>query len=317
MSTRPNAVPGGVRGLVHHFPLVAFFSLAFGLTWAAWTPYVLSTSGLGWIPLRIPPVSGNTQIIGMLPGVCLGPVTAALLVTAAAEGRPGLRRWSRRLVRWRVGWRWYLVVLAGVPATILLATFALPASWGHARMVGVLALAAYLPVLVVQIVTTALLEEPGWRDFALPRLQRRFGAVPGTAVLGTLWGCWHLPLFLTEWGGWPHVSWVQPAEFVAGCVSLSLVMTWVFNRTGESLPIIMVLHAGINTTYSLVWPHVFPTLDRTRDPLLAQLIGSTVVALMLIVATRGRLGLRGEASPVDAKRITAASAPAPARPASP
>jgi membrane protease YdiL (CAAX protease family) len=279
--------------------LTVFFLLAYGLSWAAWTPYILSDSGLGWIPLRIPEVLGTTQIVGMLPGAYLGPVTAAFLVTAAADGRGGLRHWSQRLVRWRVGWRWYLAVLAGVPGTILLSTFALPGSWGHARMVTVMVVAAYLPLLLVQFVTTAVAEEPGWRDFALPRLQRRFGAVAGTTVLGILWGCWHLPLFLTEWGGWPNVSWESPVEFVAGCVPLSLVMTWVFNRTSESLPLVMILHASINTTYSLVWPQVFPTLDATRDTLHAQLIGSTVVALLLIIATRGRLGLRTQPSRRD------------------
>src|SRR4029453_936502 len=122
-----------------------FFALAYGLSWAAWTPYILSDSGRGWIPLHIPHVLGSSKIIGMLPGAHLGPVTAAFLITAATDGRPGLRFWSQRLVRWRVGWRWYLTVLASVPASILLATFALPASWGHARLVTVTVLAGYLP----------------------------------------------------------------------------------------------------------------------------------------------------------------------------
>ncbi|WP_432827648.1 CPBP family intramembrane glutamic endopeptidase [Dactylosporangium sp. CA-092794] len=302
---------GAVRGLVHRFPVVVFFALAFGLSWVAWTPYILSESGLGWIPLRFPEVLGTTQFAGVLPGAYLGPLTAAFVVTAAAEGRAGLRHWSRRLVRLRVGWRWYLLVLTAVPAVILLATLALPGSWGHVRAPGVAVLVGYLPLLLVQIVTTAMAEEPGWRDFALPRLQGRFGAVAGTVVLGVLWGCWHLPLFFTEWGGWPHVSWVTPVEFVAGCVPLSLVMTWVFNRTGESLPIVMLLHAGINTTYSLVWSQVFPTLDLQRDSMHAQLIGSTVVALLLIAATRGRLGLRTAARP-SASASPASSQPRPA-----
>ncbi|WP_433218065.1 CPBP family intramembrane glutamic endopeptidase [Dactylosporangium sp. CS-047395] len=281
-----------IRRAVQQFPVVTFFVLAFGLSWIAWTPYVLSRSGLGVIPLEIPSLLGSTQLVGILPGAYLGPLGAAFVVTGLAEGRPGLRRWSRRLVRWRVGWKWYALVLVGVPVSILLATAALPASWGHVARPASAILVAYIPILLMQIVTTAMAEEPGWRDFALPRLQQRLGAVGGTVVLGLLWGCWHLPLFLTEWGGWPDVWWVSPIEFVAGCVPLSLVMTWVFNRTGESLPIVMVLHAGINTTYSLVWPEVFPTLNPVRDTLHGQLIGSTVVALILIAATRGRLGLQ-------------------------
>jgi membrane protease YdiL (CAAX protease family) len=281
-----------LTAFVRRHPVAVFFALAFGLSWAAWTPYVLSASGLGLIPLHFPAVLGTTQLLGMLPGAYLGPLGAAFVVTLAADGRAGLRHWSRRLVRWRVGWKWYLIVLLGVPAAIGLATLALPGALDGVRAPGLMVLAAWIPMLILQIVTTATAEEPGWRDFALPRLQDRFGAVGGTVILGILWGCWHLPLFLTEWGGWPDVSWVSPVEFVACCVPLSLVMTWVFNRTGQSLPIVMVLHAGINTTYSLVWHEVFPTLDLYRDPLHAQLIASTAAALLLIVATRGRLGLQ-------------------------
>lgn len=151
-------------------------------------------------------------------------------------------------------------------------------------------------MLLMQFVTTAAAEEPGWRDFALPRMQDRFGPVAGTTILGFLWGCWHLPLFFTEWGG-PNVTWYQPIEFIAGCIPLSLVMTWVFNRTGQSVPLIMLLHAGINSTYSLVWPEVYTNLDSARDPIHAQLIASLVAGAVLIIATRGRLGLQAPKAP--------------------
>jgi membrane protease YdiL (CAAX protease family) len=275
--------------MIRRHPLLVFFALAYGVSWLLWTPWVLSDSGLGVLPLRFPSVLGTTQLLGMLPGAYLGPLTAALIVTAVADGRPGLRHWSQRLVRWRVGWRWYVAVLVGVPGTIVLATLALPQSWGNVRFVGVTVLAAYIPMLVLQLLTTAVAEEPGWRDFALPRLQEKFGAVRGTVILGLLWGGWHLPLFLTSWAG-DHVTWNQPVEFVAGCVPLSLVMTWVFNRSGQSLPLVMVLHASINSFYSLVWSGMFPTVSPSLT-VHTQLIGSTTVALILIIATRGRLGL--------------------------
>jgi CAAX protease family protein len=115
--------------------------------------------------------------------------------------------------------------------------------------------------------------------------------VLGTVVLGVLWGVWHLPLFLTHWGGWPDVTWWQPIEFIIACVPLSLTMTWVFNRTGESLPMVMILHASINSVFSLVWPEMFPQLTG-RDGGHVVLIAASAAALLLIVATRGRLGLR-------------------------
>jgi membrane protease YdiL (CAAX protease family) len=178
-----------------------------------------------------------------------------------------------------------------VPAVLLVTSFAYPGALSGAQGVGLAVLATYLPLLVVQFFTTALAEEPGWRDFALPRLQHRHGPVVGTTILGLLWGAWHLPLFLTEWGGWPDLSWVQPVLFVATCIPLSMVMTWVFNRTRGSVPLIMLLHASINTMFSGVWPAIFPELDWKHTPVHILLIASVAVTVVLLVATRGRLGL--------------------------
>lgn len=69
------------------------------------------------------------------------------------------------------------------------------------------------------------------------------------------------PLFFTAWAGWPDVDWLIMVEFVAAAIPLSIVMTWFFNRTGESLPVVLLLHAGINTAFSQAWPAMFPTLD--------------------------------------------------------
>ncbi|MFI8093918.1 CPBP family intramembrane glutamic endopeptidase [Streptomyces sp. NPDC086080] len=83
---------------------------------------------------------------------------------------------------------------------------------------------AYLPALAVQMVTTGLAEEPGWREFARPRMQRRYGPVGSTLVVGVLWGAWHLPLFLSDWSG-PHVDLVKVLEFMVTTVAFSFVMT--------------------------------------------------------------------------------------------
>ncbi len=279
----------GVRGLVGRRPLLSFFVLANFLSWMAWTPYILSENGLGVWHFAFPRILGTSQLAGMLPGAYLGPILSAFLVTAAADGRPGLRRWVGRLARWRVGWRWYLAVLIGVPTALTVASMVL--SDRNPVLPTVAVFVAYLPGLLLQLVTTGIAEEPGWRDFALPRLQRRFGPLLGTLILGPLWGVWHLPLFLTEWGNWPHLTWEQPAIFVVTCVTFSIIMTWVFNRSGESLPLAMVLHTSVNTFFSIAWSQMFPSL-RYQDANMAFLFASAAVAIVLLVTTRGRLGYR-------------------------
>ncbi|MBE1486291.1 CPBP family intramembrane glutamic endopeptidase [Plantactinospora soyae] len=258
------------------------------LSWIAWLPYILSSTGLGLLDFRFPSVLGTTQFAGVLPGAYLGPITAAFVVTAVTDGRAGLRRWVGRMLRWRIGWRWYLLVLTGVPGALILVSIAW--SGGAIEMPPVTALVAYLPLLLIQMVTTGIAEEPGWRDFATPRLQRRYGALVGSMILGPLWGAWHLPLFLSEWGGWPDVTWLMVAEFVAGACALSVVLTWAFNRSGESLPLVMLLHVSVNTFLSVGWSAMFPSIATAQNASHVILLTSSAAALVVLVATRGRLG---------------------------
>ncbi|MET7733960.1 type II CAAX endopeptidase family protein [Streptomyces sp. NPDC005402] len=289
IDTRPVAhETGGLRGSIRRNPLTWFFTLAFALSWAAWTPYVLSGNGLGVWHFVFPGGRAGSQLTGVLPGAYLGPIASALLVTGITEGRAGLRTWWARMTKFRVGRRWYLVVLLAVPAALTLASVAL-AGRGPA-LPSAMILAAYLPGLLIQMITTGLAEEPGWREFAMPRMQRRYGPLTATLVVGALWGCWHLPLFLTQWGGGPHVAWTVPVEFIAMTITFSCVMTWVFNTSGESMPLVMLLHTGVNNFVSLAWSDMFPSLS-DGDAAHALVLSTTAAALVLLVATRGRLGL--------------------------
>ena len=277
--------------LIRRHPLVSFFVLANLLSWLAWTPYVLSENGLGLWGYRYPDVLGTSQILGVLPGAYLGPVFSAFLVTLIADGRDGLRRWVHRLWHWRVRWHWYAVALLGVPAVLLLT--GLVFNGGRINAPSVLVLAVYVPALLLQMVTTGLAEEPGWRDFALPRLQSRCGPLKASLVLGPMWAAWHLPLFLSDWGGYPNAHWSRPLVFIVFCISFNFVVSWVFNRTGQSLPLVMLLHVSVNNFSSVVWSELFPALSSDLT-LVAQATAAVVAAAVVLVGTRGRLGYTGE-----------------------
>ncbi len=110
-------------------------------------------------------------------------------MTAATEGKPGIYRLLRRLVLWQVGWLWYLLVLIGVPAIVVLGFLTLPGAMASLHLSSFPQLVAFFPIfLLLEIFTSGLAEEPGWRGFALPRLQDRFGPLSGTVILGLLWG---------------------------------------------------------------------------------------------------------------------------------
>lgn len=277
----------GPLALIRRRPILSFFVLANGLSWLAWIPYILSPNGIGAWHYRFPSLLGTGQLLGVIPGAYLGPITAALIVTAVTGGRVGLRQWAGRLLRWRVNWRWYVAALLGVPAAMIITGFVF--SGGHIQAPALMTVALYVPLLIFQMITTGLAEEPGWRDFALPRLQRRYGPLRAASILGPLWALWHMPLFLTDWGGWPDAGWTRVLFFTIFCIGFNFVITWFFNRTGESLPLSMLLHVSINTFASLVWANVFPTIDG-NGAIEALAIGAVIAAGFVLITTRGRLG---------------------------
>ena len=294
---RPAVRDGGLGGIVRRHGLVTFYALAFGLSWLAWLPFVLSQHGLGMVSIPFPEVLGTATFAGILPGAYLGPLGAAFVVTALSEGRPGLRRWTGRLFRWGVNWKWYALALLGVPAVLVAGSLVMPGAVAGLRFPPLEAFLVYVPVLLIQMVTTGLAEEPGWRDFALVRHQRQQGPLLGTMILSVLWAAWHFPLFVTEWGaGMGGANPLVILTFTAFAVALSVVITWVFNRTRGSLPVVMLLHVSNNNFASVMYFAVFTTLA-VQQALTAGLIGFGVAALVLIAATRGRLGYRPEEDP--------------------
>ncbi|KAB8184717.1 CPBP family intramembrane metalloprotease [Nonomuraea phyllanthi] len=285
----------GLRSFIRRRPLISFFVLANLMSWVGWLPYIISATGLGVVDFTFPALLGTTQILGVLPGAYLGPIFAAYIVTRVADGKEGVREWIRRMTKWRVSWVWYLGTVLGVPAAIIITAIAV--TDGQAQLPSVAALVAYVPGLLFQMVTTGLAEEPGWRDFALPRMQRRFGPFGATIILGPLWGIWHLPLFLSEWGGWPDVTWMRVGEFIAFSCAFSVVVTWVFNRTGQSLPLVMLLHVSVNNFMSIPFSDMFPSVATAAHASRITLLAGLTAAIVVLIATRGRLGYRPAGEP--------------------
>ena len=142
-----------------------------------------------------------------------------------------------------------------------------------------------------------LWEEVGWRGFALPCIQRQYGPVLGTLILGALWGVWHLPFFfgpLAQTGPMlPCFSaTVALVEFSIGLTGLSVVMTWILNNCGGSTLLAILIHAAFDSS-GLALVALFPSTSPHYLPVHYQTLGIAIVfsiaALVLIIVTKGDL----------------------------
>src|SRR5919107_2813232 len=177
MTTGDNAAqhPGGAsgEGLLARHPLVFFFLIAYAGSWLLEVPVALSETGTGLLPFTIP---RPLLALAIAAATFLGPTLSAFIMTGITQGRIGIRRLLRRYVLWRVAFRWYLFVLLVIPAIEVLGAIVLPDILGSFQGV-TLSLVLTYPVAFVSTFTLGgpLGEEPGWRGFALPRLQPLHG----------------------------------------------------------------------------------------------------------------------------------------------
>jgi len=285
MATQAAVASAPRQNLLATHPLTFYFIIAFAGSWLIWLPLALSEDGTGLLPFSSPLLLATFGFAAFL-----GPVLSAFVMTGATEGRAGIGRLLRRFVLWRVGLGWYLFVLLGAPSILALAAVLLPGALGSIEGLAPL---APLPLLILFVFVFflggPLAEEPGWRGFALPRLQRLYGPLVGSLILAPLWALWHLPLFFVP-------AWETPPTilnfilFLSAVTVMTIVFTWVFNNTKGSLLIAILLHAAVNTSYATLIV-LFPTpLVTDYGTMVPMVIGFGAVALVVIALTRGRLG---------------------------
>ena len=302
-----------LKRLISGHPLIAFFVIAFAGTWIAFLPLVLAQNGLGLFSYTIPEIGPYppSYWFAML-GALLGPTLASFTVTAITTGKAGVQQLLRRYALWRVGLRWYLLVLVGVPlfqlvcASIFLGIAPLTAliqQWP-------LYFTTFLPNLLIIVVAVQIWEEGGWSGYAVPNLQKRFGALRTALILGPLWALWHLPVFFVpgqifdqKVGAITMI--VQMVLMIIVAILTRILMTWVFNNTKGSILIAILLHAALDASNSgSAFIKQLLTISQLGGYGLASaLVFPLVAAILLLIFTKGRLSYKPDQTQQDVEAL--------------
>ena len=244
--------------VVRRHPLIAFFLLAYAFSWWPWPLYALGLS--------------PSPIVGF------GPFFAAVVVLALGGGKAAVMSLLRRIVRWRVAWLWYAVALL-LPVAIALGATVLNVLLG-ARPPSSAELEAW-PNLIPTYFLLLLIpgiggawEEPGWRGYALPKLQIGRSALVASLILGVVWAFWHLPLMVYGVIPWSDLAYVSVQ---------SVVYAWLFNNTGGSVLLVMLFHTMNNVISGGFFHAMFSGADWVRMGWLLVALWCAVAVIVVVV----------------------------------
>lgn len=299
-----------VTGHIKQHPVGAFIVMAYASAWTIFLPAILSRAGLGILPITVPvlPLVALASLLGIaLP---------AFVVTAIADGRPGVRALRQRYLCWRVGLPWYLVALVGFPLACIVAVsvwlrgaplHALSHQWPQL-------FTALVPRGIIIALLISVWEETGWTGVLLPRLQARYGPLRASLLIALPWGLVHTPLILvagaltdariplSQYPLWVLYLVVFPAPF-------RFLITWIFNSTRGNLLLVAIFHGIFDATTGD--KTLLPSLTGGADTIWVYAV-LAVAALLVMGITRGRLGYRpgitahsAAARPIYARSIRA------------
>lgn len=216
-------------------------------------PLFVALVPLCWIALILAIASGASFRAFQWSPLLILPALVPALSIAWFRGA-GQLRWP--------GWRWPAIATFAWPLFLLIPAFAahftgLPVVQPRHDSSAIVTTAVAAILFIKQLLFAAFLEEPGWRGWLLPRLQRRHSALVASLLVWFPWALWHAPLDLT---GAVGRTWVNYLEVrVIFFIPITIVLTWLFNRSHGSLLAVSLFHAGFNA-FPFVLPYSPPFL---------------------------------------------------------
>jgi len=228
---------------------IVFFLLTFLFSWGIWVPAILA--GLG-IDLGL---DASTYTAITVPIGAFAPLFAAVTLVIRKHG-------------WKEGWNFirqafslkvkpiYVLLALVLPLLINAVAHYLSPLMGFEvaktlfpESLPISPIIVSIPYFLLMILIGGGQEEFGWRGYALEPLQKKFGVIPASLLIGVVWGIWHLPLWVMPGDGHSTYPFIA---FLVMTTSISVVYSWLFNASKQKLSVVIIFHAMSNTAAPLL-----------------------------------------------------------------
>jgi len=225
---------------------IRFFVVTFLFSWLIWAVLVLNGTGI---------ISSNFLSQITLPVMLLGafgPAVGAIVSLRSLEGKGTLKKHFKSYLSLNFGWRVWLAIFLVLGLSAIIA-WILPELFGENRLQPVLPIIFVVPYLLLMTFLGGGQEEIGWRAYVLPIIEKRYGLIIGSLILGIVWAVWHLPLWFIPG---TSQSYMNFGGFILLCIGYSYFFSWIIAASGKQFFSGIIVHGAANT-----FPVIFPFLD--------------------------------------------------------
>jgi membrane protease YdiL (CAAX protease family) len=261
--------------ILKKYQIVTYCVLTFLLTWLFWGILYINPKGM------YDPILHKSSFLTLFLLGGTVPCIASVFLTGLFDGKTGIKRLLKKLIIWKVSPFYYLFVLFITIFIIYVPLWICNSTGIHYRFYPNNNVSlVLLNLILVSLYEGPLGEEMGWRGFVLPKLQKKFNPITSSLILGLIWGLWHLPLFFIN--GDSHYK-APFTLFLIIVVCLSILYTWVYNKTKGSLLLVSLFHGSYNTTLGYVFGKYMPYFIKEVNNYTIILFVTLLVILLIVI----------------------------------
>ncbi|MFQ3579920.1 MAG: CPBP family glutamic-type intramembrane protease [Bacteroidales bacterium] len=246
-----------MKNFINRHPVLSYYLLVFAISWGG---ILMLIGGPGNIP-------GTKEQAEKLffPALIImfaGPFISGILMNFLIHGTEGLRKLLSKLLRWRVGARWYALAILTGPLLVATILFGLSII-NQEFLPGIVTTKGALGLIMFGVgwglIGGGLFEETGWTGFAVPQLRKRYSILSTGLIVGILWGIWHFMIafwasnYMRGADSWTMFVASFLAFYLVALPAYRILLVLVYDWTG-SLPIIMIMHAFLSASTLIFQP---------------------------------------------------------------
>jgi membrane protease YdiL (CAAX protease family) len=253
-----------------------FFLITFIWSWVLWIPLALGN-------LKIIPITDEFLSSLRFPMIALGafgPLVGALFVLKTESSHKGyLVKYLRTFLDLKLGWKAYVFPLIIFGGSTFIAWF-LPELFGEKRLPMLLpSIWVFFPFILIMIFLGGGQEEFGWRGYALPLLERKFGIWSANIILGTIWACWHLPLWFISGTSQIYMNF---GGFILLMIGYSFIFSWILKISGNR-PFSGLYSHGLANAFVPLMPTLIMQKDVSQERFWIWVILTFLIGILISI----------------------------------